>query len=89
MVEGRSTESPKESVQVLPTRGIPLEALEEKDRDTTTSGHKGRGPNNIGVRVPRESLGGSYRNVGNIRDVKGEVLVTENVQGCRPFRGDV
>ena len=55
--EGGGSMNLKESLPVLSEGRIPLATSKEKDMDATSSSGEKRGPNDVDVGIPRESLG--------------------------------
>ena len=80
IVDKRGSKStPKESLQILPTRWENLAASEEAEWHTTSGGDAGRRPIGVDDGVPRESLVRTSRDMGHIQEGEREVLVAGNV----------
>ena len=66
-----------------------MEAPEEERRHPTPGGGKERGTRGVAGGVPRKSLGWTPRDVGHVREAKGEVLVAGTILGCASVQHDL
>ena len=79
----------EEGVQILPTEREDLAASEEAERRTTPTGDAERRSVGADGGVARDSLVGTSRDMGHVREDEGEVLVARDVHGRTSFRDEM
>ena len=87
--KGRDQPDSEESVAILPSGQVHMETPEEEGRHPAPSGGEEGGTGGVVGGLPRDSLGRTLRNMGHVREAKGEVLVARTVPGRASVRDDL